>query len=150
MEFTAQRINTDLFLIYLINTKLQCLKSNVALRIGANGLSTRINYCNISPGVNLKRSSYFMLSPALFISSTKGFLGDVYTVVSSVTAAHRSRFNTIGFGAASDETAVSGAVRACRATCPCCVVPWPRQPNKSTSGMSPWAAISFPECSACR
>lgn len=91
-----------------------------------------------------------MLSPALIISSTKGFLGDVYSVGSDVMAAHCYRFNTISSGAASDETAASEAVRAHRATHPCCVVPQPRQPNKSRSDMPPCAAISFPKCSACR
>lgn len=72
-----------------------------------------------------------MLSPALIISRTKGFVGGVYTIGSSVTVAHRYRFNRIRSGTASDETTASGALPACRTTRPCRVVPRPRQPKKA-------------------
>lgn len=51
-----------------------------------------------------------MLSTALIMSSTKGFLGDVYTVGSSVMAAQCYRLSAISSGTAGSEAAVSGAV----------------------------------------
>lgn len=147
LESTTQRINSDLFLMFHLH-QLQRLKSNTALRWEAMG--TQTDCYNTSTGVNLKFSSCFMLSTALIMSSTKGFLGDVYTVGSSVMAAQCYRLSAISSGTAGSEAAVSGAVWACRASHPGHAVPRLSQPKESSLDMSPCAAISFPKHSAYR
>lgn len=83
------------------------LKKQHSPENGGNGYT---DCYNTSTGVNSKLSSCFMLSTALIMSSTKGFLGDACTVGSSVTAAQRYRLSAIGSGTAGTEAAVSGAV----------------------------------------
>lgn len=95
---------------------------------GGSGSSTQADCYNTSTGVNVKLSGSFRLSSALIMSSTKGFLGDVCTVGSSVTAAQHYRLSASSSGTAGSDTAVPGALGVCRAT-----HPWPCRATAETA-----------------